>query len=231
MSSGAASDERRTRETTMKLFLDTADVEAIRKAQATGLLDGVTTNPVKVAQTGRPFLEVVREICRIVPGPVSAEAMAETAEDLVAEAERIAAIAPNIVVKVPMTPAGLTAACSLERDKNVRVNVTMIFSATQALLAMKTGASYVSIVLSRLDAIANESDYLIRDAVAIKRNYAMRSQIIAGSVKTQNTLLSCLRSGVDIATVPEALFEQMFKHPLTDAGLAEFQREWRKVPT
>lgn len=214
----------------MKLFLDTADVDAVRKAHATGLLDGVTTNPSKVAETGRPFLEVVREICQIVPGPVSAEAMAETSEGLISEAQKIAAIAPNVVVKVPMTPAGLAAACVLEKDKNVRVNVTMVFSATQALLAMKTGASYVSIVLSRLDAIAHESDYLIRDAMTIKRNYAMPSQIIAGSVKTQNTVLSCLRAGVDIATVPEALFHQMFKHPLTEAGLAEFQRDWRKIP-
>jgi transaldolase len=214
----------------MKLFLDTADVEAVRKAQATGLLDGVTTNPSKVVQTGRRFREVVADICRATPGPVSAEAMGETADALVADAQKIAAIAPNVVVKIPMTVAGLPAARILESQHNVRVNVTMVFSATQALLAMKTGASYVSIVLSRLDAVANESDLLVRDTMAIKRNYGFRSEIIGASLKTQNHVLSCLRAGVDVATVPDSLFFQMFKHPLTDLGLAEFATDWAKVP-
>jgi transaldolase len=210
----------------MKLFLDTADPEAIRRAQATGLLDGVTTNPSLVAKQGGDFRALVSEICRLVPGPVSAEAVGETAEGLVAEASELAALAPNVVVKLPMTVAGCTAARLLEQEKGVRVNLTMVFSPTQALLAMKTGASYVSIVLSRLDAVGIESDALVRDAVTIKRNYGFASQLIAGSVKTQNHLLSCLRAGVDIATVPEALFFQMFEHPLTEAGLAQFARDW-----
>jgi transaldolase len=214
----------------MKIFLDTADIEAIRRAQATGLLDGVTTNPSKIAESGRKFGEVVAEICEMIPGPVSAEAMGETADELVAEAERIATIAPNVVVKIPMTVAGLTAVTILEREKGIRVNLTMAFSPTQAWLAMKAGASYVSIVLSRLDACANESDILVRDTVTAKRNFGFPSQIIAGSLKTQNHILSCLRAGVDIVTIPESLFFQMFQHPLTDLALAQFASDWAKVP-
>jgi len=214
----------------MKIFLDTADVEAVRRAHATGLLDGVTTNPSKVAETGRKFTEVVKEIASITPGPVSAEAMSETAEEMIEEARRISSIAPNVVVKIPMTVEGLKAIPVLEKEKNVKVNCTMTFSATQAFLAMKAGASFVTIVLSRLDAVASESESLIYDAVTIRDNYGFDSQLIAGSVKTQNHILACLRAGVDIATIPEALFFQMFKHPLTDAALEEFAKDWKKVP-
>ena len=214
----------------MKIFLDTADVEAVRRVHATGLLDGVTTNPSKVAETGRKFIEVVKEIASITPGPVSAEAMSETAEEMIEEARRISSIAPNVVVKIPMTVEGLKAIPVLEKEKNVKVNCTMTFSATQAFLAMKAGASFVTIVLSRLDAVASESESLICDAVTIRDNYGFDSQLIAGSVKTQNHILACLRAGVDIATIPEALFFQMFKHPLTDAALEEFAKDWKKVP-
>jgi transaldolase len=214
----------------MKIFLDTADADAVRKAQQTGLLDGVTTNPTKLAGTGKKFQDVVKEICAITPGRVSVEAMGETAENLVSEGQKVASIAPNIVVKIPMTVPGLTAVGVLEKEKNIRVNVTMIFSSTQVFLAMKAGASYVSIVLSRLDAVANESDILIGDTVTIKQNYGFQSEIIGGSLKTQNHVLACLRSGVDIATIPDSLFFQMFKHPLTDTGLAQFAKDWQNVP-
>ncbi len=214
----------------MKIFLDTADVEVIRKVQATGLLDGVTTNPTKIAATGRGFQDVVAEICRINPGPVSVEAMGQTTEELITGAQGIASLGPNVVVKMPMTVAGLTAVGVLEKQKNIRVNVTMIFSATQAFLAMKAGASLVSIVLGRLDAVANESDILVKDSVTIKHHYGFGSEILAASLKTQNHVLSCLRAGVDIITIPESLFFQMFKHPLTDTGLTEFARDWKKVP-
>lgn len=213
----------------MKIFLDTADVEAVRKAQGTGLLDGVTTNPSKIAETGRNFREVVAEICEICPGPISAEAMADSTENLVKEAESLAEIAPNIVVKVPMTVPGLTAASILEKEKNIRVNVTMVFSSTQTLLAMKTGASYVSVVLSRLDAVANESDILVEDAVLLKSNYGFKSEIIAASLKTQNHVLTSQRAGADIITIPDTLFFQMFNHPLTDIGLGQFAEVWKKV--
>lgn len=213
----------------MKLFLDTADVEAIRRAHATGLLDGVTTNPSHVAKANRIFEEVVVEICAIVPGHVSVEAVADTADGLVAEARRLAALAPQIVIKIPMTPEGLRAVPVLEREHRIRTNVTMVFSPTQALLAMKAGASFVSIVLSRLENVAIESDRLIDDTMAFRRAYEFNSEIIAGSLKTQPTLLNCLRAGVDIATIPEELFNQLWQHPLTELGLAQFSRDWAKV--
>ncbi len=214
----------------MKIFLDTGDVEAVRKVADTGLLDGVTTNPSHIARTGRKFQDIVKEICEIVDGPVSVEAVAETAEALVEEARDLARIAPNVVVKIPMTVEGLKAVPILEQPNQIKTNVTMIFSPTQAFLAMKAGASFVSIVLSRLDAIGSESEILVQDAVTIRDNYAFDSKIIAGSVKTQNHLLACLRAGIDIATIPPELFFQMFQHPLTEAGLAQFAKDWRKVP-
>jgi len=214
----------------MRIFLDTGDVEAVRKAADTGLLDGVTTNPSHIARTGRHFKVVVKEMCGIIAGPVSAEALSETADGMIEEARDLAGIAPNVVVKIPMTVEGLKAVPVLEGEKNIRTNVTMIFSATQAFLAMKAGAGFISIVLSRLDAVANESHVLVEDAVIIKSNYGFDSDIIAGSVKTQNHLLACLRAGVDVATVNPDLFFQMFKHPLTDAGLAQFVNDWKRVP-
>jgi len=214
----------------MRIFLDTGDVEAVRRAYDTGLIDGVTTNPSHIAKTQSKFKDVVEEICSIVPGPVSVEAVADTTDKLLEEAVRIASIAPNVVIKIPMTVEGLKAVPVLEKDKNVKTNVTMIFSSTQSFLAMKAGASFVSIVLSRLDAVANESYILVEDAVTIKNNYGFDSNIIAGSMKTQNHVLACLRAGVDIVTVNDQLFFQMFKHPLTDLGLAAFAKDWAKVP-
>jgi transaldolase len=214
----------------MKLFLDTGDVEAVREAAETGLLDGVTTNPSHIAKTGRTFTEVVKEMCEIVSGPVSAEVLSETADGMIAEAQDVAALAPNVVVKIPMTVEGMKAVPVLEEGKQIKTNVTMVFSSTQAFLAMKAGASFVSIVLSRLDAIANESDILIDDAVTIRDSYGFASEIIGGSMKTQNHVLACLRAGVDIVTVNPTLFFQMFKHPLTDLGLAQFAEDWKNVP-
>jgi len=214
----------------MRIFLDTGDAEAVRKAADTGLLDGVTTNPSHIARTGKKLTDVVKEMCGIVAGPVSAEVLAETADGMVEEAQSLAGIAPNVVVKIPMTVEGMKAVPVLENDKNIRTNVTMIFSSTQAFLAMKAGASFVSIVLSRLDAVANESHVLVEDAALIKLNYGFHSDIIAGSMKTQNHVLACLRAGIDIATVNPDLFFQMFEHPLTDAGLAQFLKDARQVP-
>jgi transaldolase len=214
----------------MKIFLDSADADAIREAADTGLVDGVTTNPTYIAKSGKNFKSVVEEICKIVPGPVSAEAMAETADGMIKEAVEIASIAPNVVVKIPMNVEGLKAVPVLEQQKNVKTNVTMVFSSTQAFLAMKAGASLVSIVLSRLDAIANESIILVEDAVAIKQNYGYRSEVLAASIKTQNHVLQCLRAGVDVVTMPPQLFFQMYKHNLTDAGLEAFRQDWEKVP-
>lgn len=213
----------------MKIFLDTADIEAIKRANDTGLLDGITTNPSKVAETGRKFTDVVEEICKVVKGPVSAEAVAYTTDDIVAKSVEIAKIAPNVYIKVPMTVDGLRAAAILEQEKDVRVNVTMVFSSTQALLAMKSGATLVSIVLSRLDKYGNESALLVEDAMTIKENYGYASEVLAASLKTQNHMLDCLRAGVDIVTIPESLFFQMYEHPLTAQGLAEFDEAWKAV--
>lgn len=213
----------------MKIFLDTADVEEIRRANDTGLLDGVTTNPTKIAATGQRFTKVIEEICSIVSGPVSAEAIAHKAKDIVIEAQKLAAIAPNVINKVPMNVEGLKAAAILEKEKNIRVNVTMVFSADQACLAMKTGATFVSIVLSRLDRIGSESEILVRDTVQIKKNYGFASGILAASLKTRNHVLSCMRAGADIISVPESLFFEMFQHPLTADALAEFDEDWKKV--
>lgn len=213
----------------MKIFLDTGDVEAIKRAQATGLLDGVTTNPTHIAKTGRPFQEVAQEICSIVSGPVSVEAMGTTSEELISAAQAAAQLAPNIAVKIPMTVEGLKAVPVLEAQ-GVKCNVTMIFSATQTFLAMKAGATFASIVISRLDAVCNEGDILIQDAVTMQQNFGFSSEVLAASLKTQNHVLACLRAGVDIVTIPEALFFQMYKHPLTDVGLAQFAQDWEKVP-
>lgn len=213
----------------MKIFLDTGDVESIKRANDTGLLDGVTTNPTHIAKTGRKFQDIVKEICGIVSGPVSVEAVAETCDDLIREAEKAARIAPNVAVKIPMTVDGLKAVPALE-EKGIKCNVTMVFSSTQSYLAMKAGATFVSIVISRLDAVCNEGDILISDAVTIKRNFGFSSEVLAGSMKTQNHVLSCLRAGVDIVTIPESLFFQMYKHPLTDIGLSQFAKDWESVP-
>lgn len=213
----------------MKLFLDTADVAAIGRAHATGLLSGVTTNPTHLAKSGRAFEEVIEEICALGLEHLSVEAVADTTEGLIAEARRLATFGPQIVIKIPMTRDGLRAVPVLERQHGIRTNVTMVFSPTQVLLAMKAGASFVSIVLSRLENVAIESDRLVDDAVAIKRHYGFRSELLAASIKTQPTLLHCLRAGVDIATIPEDLFNQLYQHPLTELGLAQFERDWAKV--
>ena len=215
----------------MRIFLDTGDPGAIREAAATGLVDGVTTNPTHIAKTGRPFRDIVGEICSILPnGSISVEAMGETSQELINEAKSIASLSSNIVVKIPMNVEGLKAVPILSKEHDVRTNVTMVFSATQAFLAMKAGATYVSVVVSRLDAIANESDILVQDAVRIKKNYEFKTEVLVASLKTQNHVLTALRSGADIATVPVNLFFQMYKHVLTDNGLAQFQLDWQKVP-
>jgi len=214
----------------MRIFLDTGNLDAIKKGVATGLITGVTTNPTHIAKTGKKFFEVVSEICKIVPGPVSVEAMADDADGLIREARKIAELAPNIAIKIPMTIDGLKAVPVLTREYNIKTNVTMVFSATQATLAMLAGTTFVSIVLSRLDAIATESRLLVEDTVKIKRNYGFQTEVLAASLKTQNHVLESLRAGADIITIPDALFFQMYEHPLTDAGLAQFRIDWEKVP-
>lgn len=214
----------------MKIYLDTSIIDEIKEGAQTGLVYGVTTNPSIIAKSGRKFIEVIKEIIEIIPNHISVEVMAEEAADMVKEAVEYKKLGKQIAIKVPMTKEGLKAVPVLEKEKDIRVNVTMIFSAAQAYLAMKAGASYASIVLSRLDAIGSESIQLINDTMLFKENYGFNTEIIAGSVKTQNQILDCLRAGVDIATIPYSLFQQMFQHPLTDLGIAGFKKDWAKVP-
>lgn len=209
----------------MKIFLDTADIESIKRANDTGLLDGITTNPSKILESGKKFHDVIEEICKIVKGPVSAEAVALKAEDIVKEAVIIAGLAPNIAIKVPMTPEGLKASRMLG-DKNIKVNVTMVFAPDQVLLALKTNPTFVSIVISRLDKIGGDVVALMNDSVVIKENYGFKGEILAASIKNRANVVDCMRAGVDIVSLPENIFFDMYKHPQTDQGLGEFDVAW-----
>jgi transaldolase len=212
----------------MKIFLDTADIESIKRANDTGLIEGITTNPSKVLDCGKKFYDVISEICKIVKGPVSAEAVATKAEDIVKEALIIAGLAPNIVIKVPMTIEGLKASRMLF-DKNIKVNVTMVFAPDQVLLALKTNPTFVSIVISRLDKIGGDVIALINDSVKIKQNYGFKSQILAASIKNRTNVIDCMKAGVDIVSLPETIFFDMFNHPQTESGLHEFDIAWKKL--
>ncbi len=214
----------------MKLFLDTANVEDIRRANDTGLLDGVTTNPSHLAKTGAPYRKTMEEICQIVSGPVSVEAIGAACDELVASAKEMVKIADNINVKIPMTVEGMKAVQKLEGNYGIRTNVTMIFSSSQAYLALKAGAMFVSIVLGRLDAIATDSEQLVLDSVKIKKNYGYSGEILTASLKNQHHVLWSLRAGAGIATVPADIFFQLYKHPLTDTGIEQFDRDWKTVP-
>ena len=212
----------------MKIFLDTADIESIKRANDTGLLDGITTNPSKILESGKKFHDVIKEICKIVKGPVSAEAVAIKAEDIVKEAVIIAGLAPNIAIKVPMNPEGLKASRML-KEKNIMVNVTMVFAPDQVLLALKTDPAFVSIVISRLDKIGGDVVGLMHDSVLIKENYGFKGEILAASIKNRANVIDCMRAGVDIVSLPEPIFFDMFKHPQTDQGLSEFDIAWDKL--
>ncbi len=212
----------------MQFFVDTADVEEIRELAETGLVDGVTTNPTLVAKTGRPLFEVLEEICRLVPGPVSAEVTATDAGTMVAEGRRLAGLAPNIVVKLPLTWDGLKACRRLEGE-GIRTNVTLCFSPAQALLAARAGASYVSPFVGRLDDVGEEGMGLVADIVAIFRNYreSIRTRVLAASIRHVAHVIEAARLGADIATVPPAVLRQLVRHPLTDLGLERFLADWR----
>lgn len=212
----------------MKIFLDTANIESIKRANDTGLLDGITTNPAKILESGKKFHEVIKEICQIVKGPVSAEAVADRAEDIVREAEIIAGLAPNVAIKVPMTTEGLKASAILG-GKGIKVNVTMVFAPDQVLLALKTNPAFVSIVLSRLDKIGGDVNGLISDSVKIKQNYGFRGEILAASIKNRTHVIDCMRAGVDVVSLPENIFFELFDHPQTKQGLGEFDLVWEKL--
>jgi len=212
----------------MRIFIDTANIDEIRKANRLGVISGVTTNPSLIAKEGRNFREVVREICEIVDGPISAEVISTDAEGMVEEAIELAEIHPNIVIKIPMTDEGLTAAKVL-KSKKIRTNVTLIFSANQALLAALAGATYVSPFVGRLDDIGQEGMELIREIVQIYDNYDFDTQIIAASIRHPIHVTEAARAGCHVATVPLKVIMQMTKHVLTDIGIEKFLADWETV--
>jgi transaldolase len=217
-------------EDTMKLFIDTANVADIKKANDMGVICGVTTNPSLIAKEGRDFKQVIAEIASIVDGPISGEVKATTvnAEDMIKEGREIAAIHPNMVVKIPMTAEGLKATKTLSKE-GIKVNVTLIFTANQALLAARAGAAFVSPFLGRLDDISQPGVDLIETIVEIFDNYGLETEIIAASIRNTIHVTDCALAGADIATVPYSVIEQMTKHPLTDAGIEKFKKDYIAV--
>ncbi len=213
----------------MKFFIDTADVEEIRKAHAMGLVDGVTTNPSLVAKTGRPFQEIIREIVTIVDGPISAEATSNDTDGMLKEARNLAAIHENIVVKIPLTPEGLKAVRVLKGEK-IKTNVTLCFSANQALLAAKAGADYISPFVGRLDDAAHTGMELIEQILTIYGNYDFETQVLVASVRNSLHVLEAAMMGAHVATIPYSVMLQLAKHPLTTAGIEKFLEDWKKVP-
>ncbi len=213
----------------MQFFIDSADVGEIKKALALGLCDGVTTNPSLVAKTGRAFDEVLEEIVALVPGPISAEVTAVDAEGMIREARHLARFGKQVVVKVPLIVEGLRAVKALSAE-GVRTNVTLCFSAVQALLAAKAGATYVSPFVGRLDDISQDGMALIADILQIYRNYRFDTKVLVASVRHPVHVLEAAKLGADVATIPFSVIDQLAKHPLTDAGLKKFLADWEKVP-
>ncbi|MGN6107983.1 MAG: fructose-6-phosphate aldolase [Kofleriaceae bacterium] len=213
----------------MKFFIDTADVKEIREAASMGLVDGVTTNPSLVAKTGRKFRDVLLEICDIVKGPVSAEVVGTTYDAMTKEARELAALRPNIVVKIPLIPEGLKAVRTCA-DEGIQTNVTLCFSATQALLAAKAGATFISPFVGRLDDVSTNGMQLIREIVEIYDNYAFPTEVLVASVRHPMHVQEAALIGAHVATCPLSVLIQLSKHPLTDIGLAKFLADWEKVP-
>lgn len=209
----------------MKFFLDTANTDDIRKYAELGLVDGVTTNPTIVAREGRDFESVIKEITTIVDGPVSAEVTANEADKMIEQARALAKWADNIVVKIPMTEAGLKAVSVLSKE-GIKTNVTLVFSVTQGLMAAKAGATFISPFVGRLDDIGSDGVKLIKDLRTVLDNYGLKSEIIAASIRGVQHVEAVALAGSDIATIPAGVFEKMFKHPLTDNGLASFEKDW-----
>jgi transaldolase len=213
----------------MKIFIDTANIQEIKEAVSFGVIDGVTTNPSLVAKENRPALDILKEICSIVEGPVSAEVISLESKAMVAEARELAKIAGNIVVKIPLTKEGLKAVKLLSAEK-IKTNVTLCFSPTQALLAAKAGADFVSPFIGRLDDISQVGMDLIADIRKIYSNYGFKTKIIVASVRNPLHVADAAKIGADIATIPFAVIEQLIKHPLTDIGVQRFLEDYKKIP-
>jgi len=213
----------------MKFFIDTADVKEIREASAMGLVDGVTTNPSLVAKTGRKFRDVLLEICDVVKGPVSAEVTALKYDDMMREAHELAKLRENIVVKIPLTTEGLKAVRSCSNE-GIKVNVTLCFTATQALLAAKAGATYISPFAGRLDDISTDGLQVVSEIIEIYENYGYETEVLVASVRGPMHVQQAARIGAHVATCPFSVLMQLAKHPLTDIGLKKFLEDWEKVP-
>jgi transaldolase len=212
----------------MKIFLDTASVAEIRKALQYGVIDGVTTNPSLIAKEKRGFIPLVREITALVPGPVSVEVTASAPEEMISQAEKYAAIAANVVIKVPVNLEGLQVVKALAA-RGIKTNVTLIFSPSQALLAAKAGASYVSPFVGRVDDISGDGMVLVEDIARIYKNYNISTQIIVASVRHPLHFVQAARIGADVATIPFAILSQLLSHPLTAAGMERFLKDWQNV--
>ncbi|MEC5271559.1 fructose-6-phosphate aldolase [Caldifermentibacillus hisashii] len=213
----------------MKFFLDTANIDEIKRVKRLGLVNGVTTNPTIIAHEGRDFEEVIKEICSIVDGPVSAEVIGLTTEEMVKEARVLATWAPNVVVKIPMTEAGLAAVHILSKE-GIKTNVTLIFTVAQGLMAAKAGATYVSPFVGRLDDIGTEGLQLIKRLKTVLSNYNYETEIITASVRNLQHVEEAAIAGADIATIPGNLFPKLWSHPLTEKGIKQFLEDWKKVP-
>ena len=212
----------------MKFFLDTAEIKEIEAGLEWGMVDGVTTNPSLIAKAGKAYLPTVQEIARLVPGPVSGEVLATEYEEILTQGRRLAGIAENVVVKVPLTPDGLRAVATLKKE-GTRTNVTLCFSPMQALLAAKAGAAYISPFVGRLDDIAEDGMDLIEQVVTIYRNYGFETEVLVASVRHPIHMVQAAMLGADVATIPFKVLEQLYKHPLTDAGLDRFTSDWKKT--
>jgi transaldolase len=214
----------------MKFFIDTANVDEIREANSMGMVDGVTTNPSLIAKEGRDFEEVIKEICEIVDGPISAEVIGLEADGMIKEARHLAAIHKNIVVKIPMTVDGIKATCALSKE-DIKTNVTLVFSPLQALMAAKAGATYVSPFVGRLDDLSQDGLQLVEQIVEIYSNYAYETEVIVASVRNPLHVLESALMGADIATIPFNVLGKFAAHPLTDKGIKAFLDDWNKLQT
>jgi transaldolase len=213
----------------MKIFLDTANVENIKEANSWGIIDGVTTNPTLIAKEGRDFKEVVSEICNIVDGPINAEVVSMKSEEMVPEAQDLAKLHKNIVIKVPLIPEGLKT-IKILNELDIKTNATLIFSANQALLAAKAGATFVSPFIGRLDDIGHIGMDIVRDTMIIYENYEFDTEVIVASVRNPIHVIDAAITGAHIATVPWPILQKMVKHSLTDVGIKRFLEDWEKVP-
>ena len=212
----------------MKLFIDTANIDDIREANLLGVIDGVTTNPTLVSKEGKDFMSIIKEICQIVDGPISVEAVSTDSEGMIQEARDFAQIHANVVVKLPMTRDGLIATKQLATE-GIRVNMTLVFSPTQALLASKAGAAYVSPFVGRLDDISHVGMDIVEQIITIYENYGFETEVIVASVRNPLHVVEAALLGADIATVPFKTILQLIKHPLTDRGIEQFLKDWKKV--